>query len=644
MVKWAAKGLIALFILALVVSLYSVVGKISIEQKNRVVEISVPMHEVEALSRITGRRPVEILEEFRSAGLTSLAVEETTVKDMMNRGKILVLNGWQLLDYDSFFGVANNLVRDILSQKDFNPRSYYIFTKDREIYRKLKTAMASRGYDINAAEGGGIYVIQEVKGAGGFTEIGLGIDLDSLENARSLGLNIVVMLKGVKEKTAEEIKLLDELFDREMSVLVLQNNEMPRKVEAAELLLKAVKGKSIRLGLDEFKEAGNLKKFLQQNGYNAVRVYNRPPHRWMEEYLLAVRDRNDRLLYLHLFMSGDEDLVSYNKMHIKEIYNDVISRDFIAGVYPQKASVFSKTPTSTVATSLLPIMASMGLGLGVYHLLKLSGVLEKTALAVSYALILAMGLFAALDFSTFRSGASLLASVLYPCLGIYREMTIKRKHPSNYRQALKEGIFTLLRATGIAATGALLITGISGDVDFILGIEKFRGIKAMYISSFIIIALLYIKLQHGSIPLRKPVLSIGNLIAVALAGGILYILINRTGNFSVIPIPKWELYFRIWLEEVLPVRPRTKEFLIGFPALVLAGGLKNTERPLWSRLLMVTGLLGEVSMVNTFSHYHVNALISIIRSVEGLILGGFIGALALGGYYICAGKGMKANE
>lgn len=633
------KGLTVVFIVSIVFSLFSLTSKIATEQKSKLVEISVPINEVMQLARITGRDFGEILGELKQAGVTSLAVEETTVRDFIEKGWILVLKGWQIMDHQRFLGVENELAKRIISREDFNPESYYIFSRDKAIFDKLKAALSSRGYEIVTGEGNSIYVIQEINGRSGFSGIGLGFDQQSINFAISSGFNVVLMMKDVKGKTAQEIKQVSKVFDENISVLILQNNEIPQESEAAKLLFNAIKEKGIRLGVDEFKETESLKKGIGEKGYDIVRVYNRPAHKWMEEYLLAVRDRNDRLLYLHLFLSGDEDLVRYNKEHIKNIYDDVISAGFKPGLYPKKASSFSKDQISSLALVLIPSVASLGLMPGLYYLLRILEIKESHALLSSIGLWGIILILALIDFSLFRSASSLMVSIIYPCLAISREMPVDESIVKNLGQRIASGILTLGRATALTFAGALLITGICSDMDFIVGLEKFRGIKAMYIAAFLLIGLIYIRFQYGKVPLNKPLFTVGNLFTLSLAVGILYVLINRTGNFSAIPIPKFELYFRIWLEEMLPVRPRTKEFLIGFPALVLAGGIKNPKRPGQFRLLLAIGLLGELSMINTFSHFHANAVISIVRSFEGILLGSFIGSLVLIGFLTLCRKG-----
>jgi ABC-type nitrate/sulfonate/bicarbonate transport system permease component len=105
----------------------------------------------------------------------------------------------------------------------------------------------------------------------------------------------------------------------------------------------------------------------------------------------------------------------------------------------------------------------------------------------------------------------------------------------------------------------------------------------------------------------------------------------------VIPIPAWELKLRDLLERVLLIRPRTKEFLLGHPALVLAGaGLGKGKW--WRPYLVTLAAVGQASLLNTFVHLHTPFLISLARSLLGLLLGAAIGSLlTLAGYYLVRG-------
>jgi len=80
------------------------------------------------------------------------------------------------------------------------------------------------------------------------------------------------------------------------------------------------------------------------------------------------------------------------------------------------------------------------------------------------------------------------------------------------------------------------------------------------------------------------------------------------------------------LDNLLGVRPRTKEFLLGHPLLLLLfylGFRDNRFQP-----LLLAGVIGQVSLVNTYAHIHTPLLVSLLRSFNGLWLG-IIGGLVL---------------
>jgi hypothetical protein len=78
------------------------------------------------------------------------------------------------------------------------------------------------------------------------------------------------------------------------------------------------------------------------------------------------------------------------------------------------------------------------------------------------------------------------------------------------------------------------------------------------------------------------------------------------------------------------VRPRTKEFLIGHPALVVALGLLSAGRREWLPLAMLLGAIGQVSLVNTFCHLHSPLEVSLMRTLWGILIGLLLGAIVWG--------------
>ncbi|MHB9155425.1 MAG: DUF5693 family protein, partial [Endomicrobiales bacterium] len=121
---------------------------------------------------------------------------------------------------------------------------------------------------------------------------------------------------------------------------------------------------------------------------------------------------------------------------------------------------------------------------------------------------------------------------------------------------------------------------------------------------------------------------------LALAGAAaaaVAVLLIRSGNSGA----EWlkpDSGMRQFLEDLLVIRPRTKEFLIGQPLLFLGFYWK---RP-W---LIILGMIGQVSLVNTFLHAHSPVMVSLIRTFHGVWLGLLIGAAAAGLSFLAGMRG-----
>ncbi|MCL4514013.1 MAG: DUF5693 family protein [Firmicutes bacterium] len=243
-------------------------------------------------------------------------------------------------------------------------------------------------------------------------------------------------------------------------------------------------------------------------------------------------------------------------------------------------------------------------------------------------------------------------------------------------RAILKALGAFWAAALVSLAGALLVAGLLSDVSFMLKVNQFVGVKALHVLP-VALVFFYILWQitapsEGGRPvtprrfwramvsmLRRPV-TFEFLAWTALAGliGLIYVL--RTGNDSGLPIPGLETRFRGLLEAFLGVRPRTKEFLIGHPAFILAvylaargavarGGVdghdEQAARPGARRLfwvawpLLLAGVIGQLSMVNTFSHIHTPLAVSVARTALALVFGSIIGILAMALVEIAAASG-----
>ena len=82
--------------------------------------------------------------------------------------------------------------------------------------------------------------------------------------------------------------------------------------------------------------------------------------------------------------------------------------------------------------------------------------------------------------------------------------------------------------------------------------------------------------------------------------------------------------------------------MVGHPALLLGIALLLARRRNWGLPLVGLGVLGQVSLVNTFCHIHTPLVVSVMRATNGLILGVLIGLVAW--FVFCRNRVCRADQ
>lgn len=261
-----------------------------------------------------------------------------------------------------------------------------------------------------------------------------------------------------------------------------------------------------------------------------------------------------------------------------------------------------------------------------------------------------------------RQGVALLAAVAFPVAAALTAVDISEalggraagRGALAMRRRLAGALAGFAAAAAIALTGAAMVAALLTEVRFLAKIAEFRGVKLAHVAplaalAFVLAARFFGPRAPGSVAASGGAwerlvgvarywasrsVSLGELLVAAALAGILWIYVMRTGN-DALPLPAFEASLRNLLEERLVARPRTKEFLIGHPALfialtywgVMVAGAR--ARRLAAGALLLLGTIGPISMINTFAHAHSALAVSLARTAYGLLLGLFLGGAAV---------------
>ncbi len=168
----------------------------------------------------------------------------------------------------------------------------------------------------------------------------------------------------------------------------------------------------------------------------------------------------------------------------------------------------------------------------------------------------------------------------------------------------------MVLATAVTLGGALIVIGLLSTPLTMVEVDRFAGVKLLLLAPPLAALALYLlnglwgarvddPIAAANAPVRLYQLALG----ILIVGGA-YVLQARSGNQSDITPSSFELALRSHLTSILSVRPRFKEFLIGFPALMLVPALTPADRRTFGWLLVLAIGMGLGDVVDTFSHLH----------------------------------------
>ncbi|HEV7178597.1 MAG TPA: DUF5693 family protein, partial [Candidatus Baltobacteraceae bacterium] len=353
-------------------------------------------------------------------------------------------------------------------------------------------------------------------------------------------------------------------------------------------------------------------------------------------YELGVRERNVRVAYLRPWahQDGDLSIEKTNIEFVKQLADDLKGHGFKLGratpipLYRGDNAVLVGIVTLAVPSLFVLLLGLLGWYRPAWAIAAYSATIVLYAGGVvSHHDMLARSIIA-------LAGALLFATAAFLSIA----------HAFNERPAQKFGdqvvrsIGWTLVATAVVMLGALVVIGVMSSPLAMEEIERFRGSKIVLALPALIALVLYLFSGRYNAGIEKPrdvfmaPIQVYQLFAgiVIIAAGAL--LLMRSGNQSDIAPSQLELAMRHGLAAVLNVRPRLKDFAIGFPALMLLPALSIAHRRALGWLLALAVGVGFGDILDTFSHLHTPIAISLMRIFNGLVLGAIIGIVAIAIY------------
>lgn len=596
--KRIASGLL---ILALLLSLPGIVERFKVEWNNRAYELVIPYESIDSIDR---RDPSleaeEILTRLKGAGLQGVSLEPDTLKSLEQKGLITTFTYEKIKQFSLF----SDDFKDILKNGPLEGLFVVIHEKG-DLTAQLSTQFEDT--ETHLFQGKEMIFIPGVEKE--LTKHPLGFSMETVQLIKGMDLSLILRLPNITANDdqylfEQALQLADEQTDR---ILFLGNDVIGQpQPNAIKRYADDLKANGFGVYTIEFADQKGFYTFSNQLEMDVIRLHSlnlnsiTSPSEGVDRAVRAVKERNIRSLFITMKEGKDPaDTLESTEVFMKNIQKTMPSLFHLG-----KAETFDQVHIPKWSTMFTLLAATLFVSLAALTVFK-----NKWLFLLSLAGLGVISLgYLVLDKTLLVQGLALLVAIVTPVFAIL-PLNDKRNMLLSYGRAI------LISIAGIA-----IVVGLLNGNEYLVGVELFRGVKLIYVFP---IAFMFIYAIWGTI---RALLGLNvkywHLIVIGIIGVVGLYYISRTGNAG--SVSSLELTIRQLLEEILYVRPRTKEFLIGFPLYILALYILPKNKKL-ALFLLIPGVIGFLSIVNTFTHLHIPLYVSLLRTAYSLVFGLVIG-------------------
>ena len=662
------KGLILVIILGLLAAGWISMVRHIVEEDSRRVDLATNYEDLLELADREGLPAEKVLAMAKDAGVTSLAVYDTTFKKLNANGKASAVAGSEILANFHSGSLSDPVWRQLVQEGKIKGNEVYLVGHDASTWQDLKEDVPRRlGSDrVQFLQVGNEEVMAVKAHYESFLKMDIGMPRDEMKAVNDAGFAVIARPTNYNQCTPEDVKaVFKRLEGVKISEFVFSGSQVLGANKALATTIKELKERNAVMGLIEgvtqlqFYKQDGMEEVAKGIGYNnVVRLYSIPKDEQpklkiataVERWANADDERNIRIDLLRIYdkPAPNMTLLETNMKYFKDTHDALVAHGYTMDNELAVGTFASFYPAGFIrAIVMAGVAAAVVLYLSlVIPALNIS-VKKQWLLWAVFTMLAAVPVLMG-NGAKIRVLAALASANIFPTLAVIYQLDriryLRDKVTMGFGKMLVTGVLALFVTGALSYIGAFYLSGSLADTEYLLEFQIFRGIKLTFVLPLVLVAIAFLQrydvfdgrmddtdgvmnqLQKiMDMPVKIKTLFL--MFAVLVAG---VVFVARSGHTSGMPVSATELQFRAFLEQAFYARPRTKELLIGHPAFLLAVMAFWRKWPTMVFFgLVLIATIGQGSMVETFAHMRTPFYMSFMRGIGGIVLGAGIGAVAM---------------
>jgi hypothetical protein len=592
--------LYACILLTAGLSLFSIYFRYHAEQRNRAVGLCAEIDVIQALAASQGLTLQQGLRSLHLRGLNAVVIPEEYVAELFSKGDLQVVNGKYVT------GTSDAMQRVLRGVRI----RYPAFVNNESFVGATKSATAVQFPDVSMIRG-----------------VAVGLNPDQSAAAKAEGLLIIARCSNPPSASSDTVReTVKWARDLGGQVFLAQGEQVLGRRDALDVFIDTIKAMGMWYASPEFAKIGGDENVVEKEPGLVIRLHSAQGQELdkmtlpegVDRYARAARERNQRLLLLRPVSNAAEKPLDDFGDFFQQVKEETERQGGVIGTpHPFEEPAIPAALFVAIAVSVIPV-----------------AIWTAAAFIPTRWWLLVLGLFLlALAAACFkpvgRPFMAFISAMVFPTAAF---LILDGRN-------LRWWLWEYVVVSAISLTGGLSVAGLLNSLSYYIHAQQFLGVKVAHFAPILAIgAYFFYRFGLVKTSLRSPI-NWGKALLALVVLGALGFMIARTGNDNPAGVSGAELKLRALLDVILFVRPRTKEFLIGHPFLILGIGMlislrrdepKYQNVKGWITLFVMLGAIGQTSIVNTMCHIHTPLSLSLARIGVGMVAGGILGAVLWG--------------